>query len=121
MLHKHFKRARREWNVIVEDPVSFDDADCDLVLGQWARCHGAALIKEVERLRAELKSRNRKKRAVHARLALEQDDHDDLLKDVHKLKAWINGYDVLAQRVLHERIDEMLEPYIEDHDADNDD
>lgn len=84
MLHKHFKRARRHWRTIAEDNVSLANPSCDSVIAKWAR-ELARLIEEVERLRTELKLRNKKKRGVHAALAAERDDLDHILgkiKDV---------------------------------------
>jgi hypothetical protein len=79
MLHKHFKRARRHWNVIIEEPVSFASPGCDKVIAKWAREFAPHLIKEVERLRGELKIRNRKSRGLHADLAEENDNLDHVL------------------------------------------
>ena len=107
MLHKHFKRARRTWEV-VEESGEIQAA------AEWAWLNAEPLIKEVQRLRTELKSRNKKKRHVHAKLAAERDDHDDLLVDIEKFQEWVSSFDILSKDVLNKRLDEILEPYRED-------
>ena len=110
MLHKHFKRARRDWTTV--------EAGGEIqAAANWAWLNAEPLIEEIERLRTELKSRNKKKRHVHAKLAAEREDHDDLLVDIEKFQEWVNGFDILSKDVLNKRLDEILELYREDdHD-----
>ena len=112
MLHKQFKRARREWNE-VEDDAS------DTYIAVWARTHARELIKEVERLRSELKLRNKKRRHVYAKLAGERDDLDDVLDKVEDLRDRLpaDPMESVQSGLMTDLLDSILNEFQEeDHD-----
>lgn len=113
MLHKEFKRARREWEAINDaDP---DDAS---VLAEWAIEHGTPLIKEIERLRSELKLRNKKRRRVYAKLAGERDDLDDVLDKVEDLRDRLpaDPMESVSSGLMTGQLDAILNEFQEDDD-----
>ncbi len=115
MLHKEFKRARREWEAV-------NDVDPDAsMLAEWAIEHGTPLIKEIERLRSELKLRNKKRRHVYAKLAGERDDLDFVLTEIEDLRGRLpaDPMESVSSGLMTVQLDAILNDFKEDDDGDD--
>jgi len=113
---KEVNRARREWDEISPDLHNNKTA------ADWARRWGQPLLDEVRRLRSELKLKNKKRRAVYAKLELERDDLDELIDEVEKVLDELPA-DPLASVdscLITQRLTGILGPYMEDHDDGDD-
>lgn len=116
MRRKEVNRARREWTEIQHELQS------NKPVADWARRFGKPLLDEVKRLREELKLRNKKKRSVYAKLELERDDLDNLIDQVEEVLDWLpdNPLASVDACLIAQRLQEILKPYMEDHDDGDD-
>jgi hypothetical protein len=108
MLAKEFRHAKREWDKIVEE--NLDEPD---VVAMWAYDHAREVLNEIARLRKELKLRNKKKRAIYAKLEAERDDLDIVLDQIEELRGKLpaDPMESVASGLITAELDRILAPF----------
>jgi hypothetical protein len=122
MRRKEVNRCRREWLGV--------SLQSDKEVAAWARQFGDAMLSEIRRLRNELKLSNKKRRGVYGRLVkekdayeLERDDLDALIDKIEALRGQISAQptDNVSAWWLNDKLDEILNPLLEDHHGEDED